>query len=187
MKLCQAVVDGWKQENGLEEGKLGIGQEQTSKVGNLTVVQICAMCSSNPALQDSCINTRFTVLIYVVCPSKTKQIIKKALSVLQSLWLSTYLCWWLRVQALFQTCLSLCCNCLEMYTYNFIVVFNCIKISNNTVVLCQSHSTLNKTNHYLPLSTFSGYKHRTAFAGQRTFLAIYSITKKIFPGSLGTY
>ena len=42
---------------------------------NLTVVQICATCSSNPALQDSCINTRFRVLMYVVCPSKTKQII----------------------------------------------------------------------------------------------------------------
>lgn len=59
----------------MEEGKLGIGQEQTSEVGNLTVVQICAMFSSNPALQDSCVNTRFRVLIYVVCPSKTKQII----------------------------------------------------------------------------------------------------------------
>lgn len=54
--------------SGLEERKLGAMQKQTSEVGNVTVVQICATCSSNPALQDSYMNTRFRVLLYSGVP-----------------------------------------------------------------------------------------------------------------------
>lgn len=38
---------------------LGVRQEQTSEIGNVIVEQIRAMCSSNLALQDSCMNIRF--------------------------------------------------------------------------------------------------------------------------------
>lgn len=32
------------------------------------------------------------------------------------------------MQAVFQMCLSLCCNCLEMYSEDFIVVVNYVKL-----------------------------------------------------------
>jgi len=57
-------------ENCLEERKPGVMQEQISKVGEVTVVQIGATCCSNLALQDSCMNTRLSTTAQWCAPAK---------------------------------------------------------------------------------------------------------------------
>lgn len=76
------------------------------------------------------------------------------------------------------TVLSLYGSCLFFF-FNM-QDFNCVKISYNKAVLCQSHSTLNKTNYCLPLPELLRYKHSSCFSGHRVCMAAHRISK-IFP------
>lgn len=165
-------VNGWKQESSLKERKLGIMQKQTYEVDNITAV----MC--NMQLESG--SARFLYNCKVqnnVAPRRFGKKRKKAFSGTLSDHVCTYLCWNLPTQSLLD-----CLKFVRQLSFFFFNMqdFNCVKISYNKAVLCQSHSTLNKTNYCLPLPELLRYKHSSCFSGHRVCMAAHRISK-IFP------